>query len=193
MRKGAHGGYFMLADVGSVEKLAPFGVTHKRIPQWMMPAGAAPPSRFDIAMLHTREIDITDGVMPATGTTFTTVEIGYRSDYDPDLNKLAEKQLQHAPTCEALGRNYKVDYQIWDIGHTGMIPKRLRDQATRLGVNNVDKLLKEVHTIAVQHALYIIHERRAKEKEKFVTTKGHNATTDTHIPTWLQRTNAPPR
>ena len=182
----------MLADVGSVEKLTPFGVTHKRIPQWMMPAGAATPSRFDIAMLHKREIDVTDGVMPAIGTTFTTLEIGYRSDYDPDLNKLAEKQLQHAPTCEALSKNYKVDYQIWDIGHTGMIPKRLRDQATRLGVSNVDKLLKEIHTIAVQHALYIIHERRAKENDKLVTSKGHN-TASTHIPTGLQRTNAPPR
>jgi hypothetical protein len=72
----------------------------------------------------------------------TTIEIGFRSDYDPDLKKVAEQQLQHAPTCEALGRHYNLDYQIWNIGHTGMMPKRLRAQATRLGVTNVDKLLK---------------------------------------------------
>jgi ribonuclease HI len=153
MRKGAHGGYYMIADVGSMEKLAPLGIVHKRIPDWMMPGGADAPSRFDIAMLHKRDLDVIDGVTPASQSTFTTVEIGYRSDYDPDLKKLAEKQLQHAPTCAALGKHYKLDYQIWDIGHTGMSPKRLREQAIRLGVSDVDKLLKEIHTIALQHAL----------------------------------------
>jgi ribonuclease HI len=190
MRKGAHGGYYMIADVGSMEKLAPLGIVHKRIPDWMMPVGAAAPSRFDIAMLHRRDLDVIDGVTPASQTPFTTIEIGYRSDYDPDLKKLAEKQLQHAPTCAALGQHYKLDYQIWDVGHTGMIPKRLREQAIRLGVSNVDKLLKEIHTIALQHALYIMHERRAKEKEKLTHQLG---STSTHMPVGLQRTNAPPR
>jgi hypothetical protein len=41
IRKGArHGGFFILADVGSMDKLASYGITHMRIPQWMMPAGA---------------------------------------------------------------------------------------------------------------------------------------------------------
>jgi hypothetical protein len=90
-----------------------------------MPVGAGIPSRFDIAMLHKRGVDVTDGVTPANGTRFTAIEIGYRSDYDPELKKLAEKQLQHMPTCQALAQHYNVDYQVWDIGHTGMIPKRL--------------------------------------------------------------------
>jgi hypothetical protein len=91
-----------------------------------MPAATASmPSRFDIAMLHKREVDTVNGVTPAPGTHLTAIEIGYRSDYDPDLNKLEEKRLQHAPTCQALGRHYNIDYQIWDVGHTGMIPKRL--------------------------------------------------------------------
>ena len=198
MRKGAHGGFFMLADVGSMDKLATYGITHKRIPQWMVPAGAAAsPSRFDIAMLHKREHDIKDGgTLPAHGTNLTAIEIGYRPDYDPQLTKLAEKQLQHAPTCAILARQYNLDYQIWDIGHTGMIPKRLRAQATRLGVTNVDKLLKEIHTIAVQHALYIIHERRAKEREtltKASTNTSGSQPTNTHMPVGLQRATAPPR
>jgi hypothetical protein len=46
----------MLADVGSPEKVASYGVIHKRIPQWMMPATTARmPSRFDIAMLQAKE------------------------------------------------------------------------------------------------------------------------------------------
>jgi hypothetical protein len=48
MRKGSHGGFFMLADVGSPEKVASYGIILKRIPQWMMPvATAGMPSRFD--------------------------------------------------------------------------------------------------------------------------------------------------
>jgi hypothetical protein len=79
-----------------------------------------------------------------------------------------------------------------------MMPKRLRAQATRLGVTgNVDKLLKELHTIAVQHALCIMHERRAKEKQTAVTTNPKKKTggtqTSTHSPFGLQRTRAPPR
>jgi hypothetical protein len=117
-----------------VDKLASYGITHKRIPQWMMPAGADLPSLFDIAMLYKRDVGVIEGVPPANGTNITEIEIGLRSDYDPDLKNVAEKQMQHAPTCEALGQHYNLDYQIWNIGHTGMMPKRLRAQATRLGV-----------------------------------------------------------
>jgi hypothetical protein len=46
----------------------------------------------------------------------TTIEICFRSDYDPDLKKVAEKQLQHAPTCEALGRHYNLD-NLDNMGH----------------------------------------------------------------------------
>jgi hypothetical protein len=101
------------------------GMTPKRIPQWMVHVGACSPSRFDIAMLHKREVvDSTDGTKPANGTGFTAIEMGYRSDCDSELKKLAEKQLQHMPTCEALGEHYNLDYQVLDIGHTtGMIPK----------------------------------------------------------------------
>jgi hypothetical protein len=35
-----------------------------------------------------------------------------------------------------LAATMTVHYQIWDVGHTGMIPKRLRAQATRIGVKN---------------------------------------------------------
>jgi hypothetical protein len=164
MRKGAHGGYYMIADVGSMDKLAPYGITEKRIPQWMMPT-ATLASRLDIAMVHTRAVDVNAAKLPRAGTMITAIEIGYRSDYDPELRKMAEKQEQHVPTCDGLRQRYTVDYQIWDIGHTGMIPKRLREQATRLGVANVDKLLKDIHRIAVEHALLLVHDRRAKEKE----------------------------
>jgi hypothetical protein len=78
-----------------------------------------------------------------------------------------------------------------------MMPKRLRAQAIRLGVTDVDKLLKEIHTIAVQHALYIMHERRAKERETLASkdkhTSGNPANNRTQLPIGLQRTKAPPR
>jgi hypothetical protein len=61
--------------------------SHTRIPQWMIPAGADMASRFDIAMLHNRDVDVIEGVLPANGTSMTTIEIGFRSDYDPDLIK----------------------------------------------------------------------------------------------------------
>jgi hypothetical protein len=35
------------------------------------------PSRFDIAMLHKRGVDVIEGVPPAIGTSLTTIEIGY--------------------------------------------------------------------------------------------------------------------
>jgi hypothetical protein len=37
------------------------------------------------AMLHKRDVDVIEGVPPANGTSMTTIEIGFRSDYDPDL------------------------------------------------------------------------------------------------------------
>jgi hypothetical protein len=79
-----------------------------------------------------------DGVTPANGTSLTTIELGHRSGYD--LEKGAKQQLKHAPTCEAFGHNYNLNNQVWDVGHTRMIPQRLRAQATRPGVTNVDRL-----------------------------------------------------
>ena len=190
LRKGAHGGYYIIADVGSMEKLSPYGITEKRIPLWMMPTKEAA-SRFDIAMVHKRASDIVHGTPPARDTTITAIEIGFRSDYDPELKKLSEKQLQHATSCNALRQRYNLDYQVWDIGHTGMIPSRMRAQAARLGIENVDKLLKDIHCIAVEHALLLVHERRAKEKEVFANTQGTN--TNRYMPIGMRRTNAPPR
>ena len=71
-----------------------------------------------------------------------------------------------------------------------MIPGRLRAQATRLGISNVDKLLKDIHRVAVEHALLLVHERRAKEKEIFASA---NKTNGRHVPTSLNRATAPPR
>jgi hypothetical protein len=67
-----------------MDKLASFGITCKRIPQWMMPIGAHTPSRFDIAMLHKRDVDVINGVIPAAGTSLTAIEVGFRSEYDPE-------------------------------------------------------------------------------------------------------------
>jgi hypothetical protein len=156
----------MIADVGSMDKLQTYGISNKRIPQWMMP-NKTPPTRLDIVMVHTRAVDINPTRPLPRGTRVSAIEIGYRSDYDPDLRKFSEKTEQHQTTCELLRRRYDLDYQVWDIGHTGMIPNRLRAQATRLGVANVDKLLRDIHRIAVEHALLLVHERRAKEKEAF--------------------------
>jgi hypothetical protein len=71
----------------------PMDIINKRIPQWMLPAATAGmPSRFDIALLNKREVDIVNGVTPAQGTHLTAIEIGYRSDYDPNLKKKLEEK-----------------------------------------------------------------------------------------------------
>jgi hypothetical protein len=100
MRKGAHdGAYFMLADVGSLEKVASYGIINKQIPQWMMPAATSGmPSRFDIAMLHKREVEIVNGVTPAQGTHLTAIETGYRSD-STMIQKFEETAGETIATC----------------------------------------------------------------------------------------------
>ena len=98
------------------------------------------------------------------------IEIGFRSDYDPEGAKVAEKRAQHAPMAAALAAWYEVDYQVWDIGHTGMLPNTLKLQAERLGVADPAKLCKELHNIAVEHALLIVNDRRLQERTHPHTT-----------------------
>jgi hypothetical protein len=73
--------------------------------------------------------------------------------------------------------------------------------AERLGVTNPNKLLKDIHKIAVEHALLIIADRRARERQ--LHTSQSQPTAGTH-PTNTRRnryytpidrlhTKAPPR
>jgi len=94
----------------------------------------------------------------------SVIELGYRSDYDPEKRKVIQKQQQHNEMVDALRAWYEVDYQVWDVGHTGMITNSLKLQAQRLGVPDADKLLKDIHRIANEYALHIIHDRRAQER-----------------------------
>jgi hypothetical protein len=130
------------------------------------------------------------------------VELGYRKDYDPHKTKRAEKALQHTNMCKLLATRYNVDYQVWDIGYTGIIPKDLKGMAERLGVANPNKLLKDIHKIAVEHALLIISDRRAQERQLHATTApsqpserrhpcGHNRYR--YTPVDRLHTKAPPR
>ena len=175
IRKGSLGGCHVIADVGSLEKLEPLMITEKRIPTWILPNGgnggttgnssvSAAASRIDIVMPHvpTHRVPLKGRLLK--GTKITAIEVGFRGDHDPNDTKLAEKMAQHQTTCTALRRLYELDYQVWDIGYTGVIPARLLDHAKALGVSNPRKLLRELHRIAIEHAHLIVSERRHLER-----------------------------
>jgi hypothetical protein len=136
------------------------------------------------------------------------VEVGYRSDYDPNGRKYQEKLMQHHQTITRLKRHYNVDYQVWDIGHTGVLPSRLLEQARRLGVEDPDKLMLDIHVASVRYAHIIIQERRRLEQQllsasrpprgsqsRFIpaTTSNDHTTAYRHVPEAQRRTKAPPR
>jgi hypothetical protein len=163
VRKGTNGAYHMIADVGSKERLEPLGITEKVIPEWILPGGRAI-SRLDIVMPHIISTNIMPKRRLRAGLKVTAIELGFRPDHDPDSRKLREKQLQHHETTERLRQRYDVDYQVWDIGYTGIIPQRLCEQAKRLGVADVPSLMKELHALAIDHAHMIVQQRRHMEQ-----------------------------
>ena len=141
-------------------------------------------------MVHVPTNVLTHRQHLSEGTRLTGIEVGYRSDYDPTNKKYTEKMMQHSETCTSLRKTYDLDYQVWDIGYTGMIPLRTRQQAARLGVANVDKLLTDIHRIAIEHAYTIVQDRRNQERQVELTSSQHYRHF-TPIP--LRRTTAPPR
>jgi hypothetical protein len=169
IRKGKFGGCYIMADVGCPDKLRALGVRDKRPPPWLIPAQQTTDtvfSRPDVLVVHvpidTGELD--KPMLPA-GTKITIVEVGYRNDFDLDGKKRAEKLTQHANLQQELQRQGSdVDYQVWDIGFTGILPDCLVAQASRLGIDDPDALLHQIHQIAVEHAKLIVAERRAMEK-----------------------------
>jgi ribonuclease HI len=211
IRKGSKGGCFIVADVGNAQTLGELGVTDKTIPAWMLPQGFSP-TRVDITLT---EIDraasnmiprrtrnrpstaATKGKQTGDQSTVRLVEVGYRKDYDPGRTKRVEKLLQHQATMKALtASGWQVDYQVWDIGYTGIIPKDHYQQARRLGVTNPKKLLRDIHKIAVEHALLIMQDRRHQEsqqphgqQQRYHTTRPHRY----HTPVDRLHTKAPPR
>jgi hypothetical protein len=72
--------------------------------------------------------------------------------------------------------------------------------AKRLGVANPDKLLKDIHKIAVEHALLILADRRAQERQLQNNTHSQPAVRTHpnrrhryHTPIDRLHTKAPPR
>jgi endonuclease/exonuclease/phosphatase family metal-dependent hydrolase/ribonuclease HI len=195
IRKGARGGDFIVADVGSRDKLVSHGITEKTIPSWLLPGRSFSPSRVDVAVIRAPTETTKEQRPLATDTCITLVELGFRKDYDAHLTKVSEKTAQHSLTKELLLARYPdTELQIWDIGYTGMIPSRLLEHAKRLGVQKVDKLMKDIHKIAVNHSLLIIHDRRQKEQLlarcNVSAPPQHNRY---YVPVDRQHTRAPPR
>lgn len=106
IRKGKHGGYYVLADVGNKETLAAMGVTDKHKPQWILPKPSA--SRMDIMLVHVPPAELPDAkgnkTLPAK-THITAIEQGYRGDHDHEKTKEPEKLEQHKDTCERLHKD----------------------------------------------------------------------------------------
>jgi ribonuclease HI len=192
IRKGKLGGCYIMADVGCPEKLRALGVHDKRIPAWLIPQHNNMLSRADVLVVHIPiDKDDLDTPMLPAGTKITIVEVGYRNDFDLDGKKRAEKLAQHANLQQELQqRGFDVDYQVWDIGFTGILPDTLMAQATRLGIADPDALLHQIHQIAVEHAKFIVMERRAMEKLPQAPQSASAPVKATHLR--LRRKRKPP-
>jgi hypothetical protein len=172
----------LIADVGSRDKLNELDVHDKRLQTWVL-GDAELTSTFtkpDIIVLHIPQHSRVPTTPLAIGTKVTLVEVGFRNDYDVDRNKLQEKLQQHSQLQQTLlQRGFEVDYQVWDVGFIGIVSKRLRLHAAALGIENVDSLLQEIHSIAVQQALAILNARRLAEK---TASKSNTNSTATNPP-----------
>ena len=163
IQRGVHGGFHLIADVGTYSALRAMDVLHKRLPSWVLPG--PPATRFDIVLVHTPACRTPPQHPLPAGTRITAVELGFCHDYDLEGDTLAAKRAQHAHTCDRLrARGYQLDYQIWTIGHTGILPTKLAGYAATLGIQNFDKLADKIHCLAVEHAYSCVHKRRTLER-----------------------------
>jgi hypothetical protein len=230
IRRGAYGAYPIFADVGQNAGLnADFGVIDKSLYPSLVPPPSDPPTcdgsahhnhqpphitRFDIALLQYPELNATSGAQPnwstlPARTPLITLEIGFRSDYDDD-NKVLQKRQQHLHTCERLRRHYRLTYQTWDIGYTGLTPSKARSFSLQLGIADPDRMLREIQAIAIKYAHAILQDRRGQERRTMNPTKPttpqdatptlqqqrstlDHTTEYRYQPPSLQRTRAPPR
>jgi hypothetical protein len=153
-----------MADVGKAHDLQrDLGIQDKRVPQWLVPNGNT--TRPDILLVHKNINQVpTQGPLPP-GTKVTVVEVTYRPDHDTDAAQ-ERKQSQHQETIGRLTQHgYDVEYQIWDIGHTGVIPDRLTEYTQRLGIDDPDKLMLDLHFNSVSHLSKTVQCRRIEERK----------------------------
>lgn len=211
VRRGALGAFPVYADIGKETQLeSDFSVSAKCIHDGLVPPPADKTdgtsrnvSKFDILIMHTRAEITTTSVwrdLPSK-TGITAVEIGFRSDYDGG-RKLLQKLDQHKHTCARLRTHYDLNYQVWDIGHTGMLPSRARLYAKHLGVADPNRLLRDVQAIAMHYAHVIMQDRRQQERHAVNRTNDTQTTTPPAMdhtsvyrfrPIGQKRTRAPPR
>eukprot|EP00877_Chromochloris_zofingiensis_P013965 jgi/Chrzof1/8822/Cz03g25240.t1 len=81
VRKGEHGGHYILADVGNPEKLGTVGVNDRLIPKWIIP-GSFEPSRVDALIVHKPMTSIPKKGRLPPNTEITVIELGYRNDHN---------------------------------------------------------------------------------------------------------------
>jgi hypothetical protein len=145
VRHGKLGACYIMADVGNKATLAELQVQHKRVWDWLLPndKDLGNYSRPDIVVAHLPcQADVQNSPKPAAGTILTLIEIGYRSDFDVEGKKLDEKREQHRALEKALAdAGYQVNYQVWDIGYTGVMSDRLLGYAKDLGIEKPKQVI----------------------------------------------------
>ena len=184
--KGAQGSCYVVADVGTMETLAPLGVHGKRIPKWLLTDAHLDSAGFDPKLRHKLRPDI----MLVDCTTselerhihrpnfvissqkgkgkrkVQIVEIGYGPD-TRYADKLAEKKQEHAELARLLiVQGYDVEILPFILGNGGTIYKSCQDTLSALGISRpcIQKTLQKLHRHAVQTLQTIVTHRRILER-----------------------------
>jgi hypothetical protein len=169
VRRGGLGGAFIVADVGAPGLVAGYGVTHTRVPAALL-GGEQPASRPDMVIFDLprpaaeRHVRRRERCPP--GTKVYIVEIGYRDDHDQDGKASLKRQQHQGLERQLRAAGYDVRYQVWDIGHTGVINQRARQQAAALGAARAETVMRDLQHSTVQCLGAVVQARRALERRR---------------------------
>jgi hypothetical protein len=182
IRKGAHGAWHTVCDIGKQEKMK--NIVHQyqnRIPSWILPNESP-----DMRGKCRPDILIVEGLKEGTSPNrnefhrykMIIVEVGYTSDTRWQ-EKVLEKQSQHAELIAALERQgWHVDSHIILLGVAGCVyTKHTVAPLHKLGMthnNSLKKLLMKLHRLSIQWLDYIVTHRYSLTNS---TRPGHTAQT----------------
>ena len=167
IHKGSLGNCYTVMDAGRAADLPP-EATSTRLPEWLCPPQVEKDEwrrmRPDVLLIPTLPQHTTPP--PDTRLVIHIVEVGYCSDTNHEV-KLREKAAQHARliTCLQTARHTVYSHVI-TLGTTGTLPQHTLPTLIALGVARqaATKLLKRLHTHAIQAASNIILMRRHLER-----------------------------
>jgi hypothetical protein len=194
IRKGAHGGWFIAADIGAPAKLKQFQIQEKRVPHWLLPPptisttieGTAAWSRPDILVVEMTNAEtiryarggLQPRIRPICGTKprrVYIVEVGYCNDHR-SKEKEQEKLAQHQRLLGEL-RSQGFDAHIIPVplGSMGTVYRTTQTWLQLLGVGKdaTHKGLRKLSIHAVQTA-HILHTTR-RHLEKHTQPRNRHA------------------